>query len=83
MEISMVREWLANWAPGIQVAVAAVIAFSSIFVYMYAGHFAQAKQNERLAQCEWSPALEIELLRDSSPKGGRNMGFSRSDPGCR
>ena len=30
MEISMVREWLANWTPGIQVAVAAVIAFSSI-----------------------------------------------------
>ena len=26
----MMREWLANWAPGIQVAVAAVIAFSSI-----------------------------------------------------
>ena len=80
MEISMVREWLANWAPGIHVVAAAVIAFSS---NMYAGHFAQAKQNERLAQREWSPALEIELLRDSSPKGGRNMGSSRSDPGCR
>ena len=30
MEISMVKEWLANWAPGIQLVAAAVIAFSSI-----------------------------------------------------